>query len=754
MKKSEYINLKFNGKLFPTWVMANFKKYKLPEIIKDDDACNKTHKDELRKYQTFIAKYLDNNSYYKDILLYHGLGSGKTATLINLYNVLFNANPNWNLFLLIRASLHNEPWLAELKKWINEENYEKQMKNIYFVHYDSPIADKSFFDTIKESNPQNQNIFVIEEAHNFIKNVYNNLTSQKGKKAEIIYNYIKKEKIEKPETRIICISATPAVNSVFELALMFNLLRPNIFPNSENQFNNIFIKNDLYPAANEMTKNMFQRRILGLVSYYIGATPNYFASRQNHNIDVVMSDYQTGVYKYYDEIEAKQRKHSFGKSESYRTYTRQACNFVFPNIDQYVNGETRPRPGKFKISEKEAAKLEQNEIIDNNKDNKDKIALYFQAIQKFVKTFQEYLRKLSLQDQKNNYTIFDDIELYKNKYYMNYESFETQKHSELFMALKKCSHKMLRMVLNISLSKGPILVYSNYVLMEGLEIFKIYLDSCGYQHINQGAKLHMNYAEFNGNLDQKVRSKIVQIFKNPDNKYGEIAKIILISPAGAEGISLFNIRQIHIMEPYWNETRINQMIGRGIRLCSHKALPKSERHVDVYRYKSIQKDKIPTSDEYIYELALNKENLNNQFLDMLKEAAIDCKLFMNHNKLYGNYKCFQFTEACLFNNNIGPAFKQDIKDDIQISNGLNNINSVTLKLRVIKIKAKILLNQDIKNPQLSQEQDYWYYADTKTVYDFDLQYPVGRVASTYDGLPVKIGEIYIIDRVIPIPLLN
>ena len=42
------------------------------------------------------------------------------------------------------------------------------------------------------------------------------------------------------------------------------------------------------------------------------------------------------------------------------------------------------------------------------------------------------------------------------------------------------------------------------------------------------------------------------------------------------------------MEPYWHRTRIDQVIGRAIRICSHKDLPIEERHVDVFLYLSIQ----------------------------------------------------------------------------------------------------------------------------------------------------------------------
>lgn len=88
MSKSEYgqmakyVDLKINGRLFPSFIAANFKKYKLEEVFKKvgEDPCNVRSttgelKKELRKYQLFIGQYLDYRSPYHDILLYHGLGS-------------------------------------------------------------------------------------------------------------------------------------------------------------------------------------------------------------------------------------------------------------------------------------------------------------------------------------------------------------------------------------------------------------------------------------------------------------------------------------------------------------------------------------------------------------------------------------------------------------------------------------------------------------------------------------------------------
>ena len=62
---------------------------------------------------------------------------------------------------------------------------------------------------------------------------------------------------------------------------------------------------------------------------------------------------------------------------------------------------------------------------------------------------------------------------------------------------------------------------------------------------------------------------------------------MIISSAGAEGISLTCVRQVHILEPFWNYVRIDQVLGRAIRMKSHLDLPKEDRNVEQYLYLSV-----------------------------------------------------------------------------------------------------------------------------------------------------------------------
>ena len=766
-KRDKYIDLKINGRIFPSWILANFKSYKLSEIIpSDDDPCFRSSKKELRKYQAFIGKFVDFNSPYKNILIYHGVGAGKTASTINVYNILYNASPGINVFLLIKASLKTHPWLEDLQEWLLEEEKSYRMQNIIFISYDAPNADKAFMDAVKNADISKKNLFIIEEAHNFIRNVYSNITTRKGKRAQVIYDYIIQDQKDNDSTRVIMLSGTPAINYPYELALTFNLLRPGTFPKSESMFNQEFISSSSYRVLNPARKNLFQRRILGLVSYYYGSTPDYFASKTIEYVDVVMSKYQEEIYTYYEKMEnaidKKKKQKSSTSESSYKSYTRQSCNFTFPLMAQGISGETRPRPRGFKLSEKETDAIEKGKDLEIEKstDKYYNVKNYIDATLNFVNLFDAYLEEKNSNDKSTGHTLKDDIKTFNEKYAGNYAEFHSSElKSTLYDEMYKCSAKMLNIIFNIMKSAGPVLVYSNYVLMEGLQIFKIYLKHFGFVSLDdtKSGNDGFRYTEYHGSIKKEDRNANLVQFNVNNNKHGAVCKIMMISPAGAEGLSLYNVRQVHLMEPYWHEVRMVQMIGRAVRLCSHKALPIPERHVDVYRYKSVRDNNGKwTTDQLIEDLARSKEGLIQSFLDATKEASIDCVLNKAHNSITQEFKCFQFEEESLFDEQIGPAYKEDIYDDMKLDNGSNSELSQTVRIKVIKIKAvKQLSPPEEADIKFSKSEFYWYNPDTGVVYDYELHYAIGKIGYDSDDLPKKIDkDTYIIDKVIPIPMIN
>ena len=179
-----------------------------------------------------------------------------------------------------------------------------------------------------------------------------------------------------------------------------------------------------------------------------------------------------------------------------------------------------------------------------------------------------------------------------------------------------------------------------------------------------------------------------------DNKIGEKIKVVLISITGSEGIDFKNLRQVHIMEPWYNFSLIEQIIGRAVRYKSHIELPNKDRNVDIFRYVSVftkeqeeefikqgygpisTREKI-TSDEYIYDLAKKKELLTNELLDIYKSSAVDCKLNKIMNESY--IKCLDFGKET------GISYYPDIKDDF-ISNTSTKNTPKSKPIRGILLK--------------------------------------------------------------------
>jgi superfamily II DNA or RNA helicase len=763
---NNFISLQSNGRIFPTWVLYNFKKYKMLPIEKTDgsDPCKDRKKDdqiELNLYQKFLGSFLDYRSPFRDILIYHGLGSGKTATAINIYNILYNYTPAWNVFLLIKASLRDSTWMGELKKFLSKDDFAGRRANIEFIHYDSPYADRDFIKKIKEADSSKKSLYIFDEAHNFIRNVYNNLTSKVGKRAQVIYDYIIQDKKENEQSRVILLSGTPAINSPYELALIFNLLRPGSFPKNENKFNDLYITSGKIKMLNSSTKNMFQRRVLGLVSYYIGATKDLFAEKKEIYKDIVMDEYQQEVYEVYETIEAKLESAGLrGKSQikTYKTFTRQASNFVFPVISDKVNGEKRPRPKDFRLNDIDGERLlegKSEKLKEQllNKEYVTNIELYLKTIHDFVHQTEMYFDKINEADKAKGNTIIDDIKAFKDVYGYSYSKFMTDytNKSNLFKKLYACSCKYVSAIFYSLKSKGPILVFSNYVKMEGLEIFKLYLKYIGVEKYGkEDSKDYLRYVEYHGEIDQETRNKNKEKFNLLENKEGKIIKFILVAPAGAEGISLRNVRQIHVLDPYWNEVRIEQLIGRGIRMCSHEDLPIKDRKVDVYRYKAVRENGKKTTDENVEESAKEKQTLIDSFLKTIKEVAVDCELFKSVNMLDEKYNCFQFNEASLFDQYIGPAYKEDAEYDIKFNNGLNSNNSELKRIKVIKIDAVERLDENNN----TNKKKYWYNPESGVVYDYELDFPIGKI-NKIDDNPEKLDETtYIINQVINIPTLK
>lgn len=197
--------------------------------------------------------------------------------------------------------------------------------------------------------------------------------------------------------------------------------------------------------------------------------------------------------------------------------------------------------------------------------------------------------------------------------------------------LAKYSIKFYKIITKIQKAFGPLFIYSNFKEYGGIESLIKALEAQGYVDYTTHGEGRKRFAVWTGDVKSELREEIKAVYNQQGNYNGSKIKVILGSPSIKEGVSLLRCQEVHILEPYWNISRLEQIIGRAIRYCSHRDMPEEKRHVTVYIYIATHPNIEETIDEYIMKLAMKKDKLIQEFELALKEAAIDCTLFKNAN---------------------------------------------------------------------------------------------------------------------------
>jgi hypothetical protein len=410
-------------------------------------------------------------------------------------------------------------------------------------------------------------------------------------------------------------------------------------------------------------------------------------------------------------------------SSAFKIFSRASCNFVFPD------GIVRPRPADSKKAAALLGVKEEGEA-EGEGDNEAKELRAAQQLEISQTTraavkLESFLEEDDEQKEEQAVAAAAEAEVEGEVRQVALEYGEQLKESlnqlraraaDVFPLekLRDFSPKYVAILERIRQSKGPVLIYSQFKTLEGLGVFATacdYQTDPGYVRLdivkseegwvlaeplkapeNKGKERYILYTGddsadkreilrdiYNWDIKKLPASlkKQLRILAGgyPNNFAGKICRMFMITQSGAEGISLKNVRQVHIMEPFWNYVRLEQVQGRAIRICSHKDLPMAERTVEVFTYlmkfseqqKKDRKvdetiatrDKGLTTDQIIYTLMMTKRRLSEQIFEVMKSSAIDCTL----NALeHGSKSCFMIASG-------GPLFlyHPDYKEDIKES---------------------------------------------------------------------------------------
>lgn len=177
------------------------------------------------------------------------------------------------------------------------------------------------------------------------------------------------------------------------------------------------------------------------------------------------------------------------------------------------------------------------------------------------------------------------------------------------------------------------------------------------------------------NTNQKVLQNILAIVNSDKNKRGELCKVFIGSRVSGEGVNYRRLRYVHIMEPWWNNTVLQQVIGRAARNCSHFDLPRNQQNVIVYKYaaifpKSLESivdifpnfvtyqaklqrviDQRETVDEMIYRIAESKDIEIAYLTRLLKMSAVDCENNYIWNRIWTEAEIQQLRRSHQFKKN-------------------------------------------------------------------------------------------------------
>ena len=193
-----------------------------------------------------------------------------------------------------------------------------------------------------------------------------------------------------------------------------------------------------------------------------------------------------------------------------------------------------------------------------------------------------------------------------------------------------------------SFCEGIVLIYT-YFIESGVIPMALALEEMGftrYKNENSTSKSLFSSASSSSIKSNKLKYALItgkqSISPNNDieinalrsdkNFDGSRCKVVIISKSGSEGVDLKNIRQIHVMDPWYNMSAIEQIIGRGVRTCSHKKLPFNQRNVQIFLHATLLEDGKESADLAMYRFSETKAVKMGVVSRVLKESSVDCIL--------------------------------------------------------------------------------------------------------------------------------
>ena len=693
----------------------------------------------LREQQAILSNLINPNTPYKGLLIMHGTGTGKSCTAISIaeqfkeqvkkYNTkiyILSFGPNGKETIknelmvctgetyLKNRELFNQMTQAEIDREVKVavnsalQNYKilsyktfykkvlgekitdknpdnKKNKNNYRKNEEGEIEREIVIDKITNMN---NSILIVDEAHNLTGNEYGEALKKIIKNSENL--------------TVILLTATPMKNLADDIIDLLNFIRPLDDP---------ILRDKIFTGEKNYTMKFkpdgieyLKKKANGYISFFRGNIPFTFAQRIDKGIlpngmlftPVVKCFMKPFQYATYLET-TKNFVDTLDRASS------SAANFVFPGLNKSKNellGYHSTEGINMVISQLETdgnklRSLINKELFNNKLKKEEEENFILPSANKLISGLilkKQYLKYFSIKFYK---TIIRLEKLFNGK------------------SDKKA---------------GIAFIYSNLVRAGGIEIFAEALIQNGYleyqddplnydikdetldyktgipfiEFKKKGKKDEFKPATFiliTGGNDEsgddipEVKQKLIRDkFNNAENVEGQYIKLCLGSKVMNEGVTLENVSEIHILDVHYNLGKVDQVIGRGIRMCKHQNSINDDNKfpkVNVYRYvvsindtnkkklsKTDKKNSKLSTDEILYQKAELKYLLIKDVEHVLKEVAIDCPLLLNGNIFPEEVEKYK---GCV------PPTLENIKDKKKICPALCNFRECDFKCESQKL---------------------------------------------------------------------
>lgn len=525
----EFINIIYKHQIDRLKKLMSIK-YNRPKNISISDV-QKKFSIKLRPHQQTVVKYfLETDN--RGLFLNHNVGSGKTLTsLATAYGIRMKYGENVPITIITPTSVVNQ-FVKEAEKIFTD------FSNITITTHVKWLNDYNNYKVDAIGH-----ILIVDEIHKF-----NKLTGTRSQYLRFA---------AKDAFKLIILSATPIGNDYDELTSYLMMLSGHNFMDisGEKLINDYFKIN----TDQEVSDNEFQimRSKTGLTRSEYGEFKKEL-EQELENIDNFNRPLK-GILNRPNNIKCN---FSFFNRKT-EDYPDKKEHIVYLKMSKEYQKE-------YNIIETFVIKYTMYKYIMNDKD----VSEYFN------KSFLEYIEAYFFNNGKkevlSNEEKYEFFQMLFKKSHHGYMKFISYFLSTAFLhnirmaatAIEGSSPKIDWVINHVTQrfkKKEKVLLYSNWInlAVNGIEDRLQYIPG-------------LKYASITGSISKKNRSDIIKQFNN------DKIDVLIISSAGAEGMDLKKTRSIVIIEPHWNRSRIDQIIGRGVRYKSHEGMPKKDQLVDIY----------------------------------------------------------------------------------------------------------------------------------------------------------------------------